>query len=74
MWPLVGEKTSPTTIKNAHNDLILSVDYNPNKPYQIASSGRDRVVKFWDLRKPKHPIKVLSGHNHWIWEANYNNR
>ena len=61
-------------LENAHGDsLIRCLDYNPNKPFYILSGGDDRKVRFWDLRNLKAPLKVLSGHSHWIWEAQYNN-
>ncbi len=53
------------SIKNAHLRNILDLDVNPNKPYQIATGGKDCLVKFWDVRKTSAPIIVLSGHTHW---------
>jgi len=70
-WNFINKQCT-NEIKDAHSDLILSIDYNPNKPYQIVSAGRDRFVKFWDLRKPNESIKILSGHTHWVWSTCYN--
>jgi WD40 repeat protein len=35
----------------AHSDLILDLDYNPNKVNTLATCGQDSVVRFWDLRR-----------------------
>lgn len=59
-------------VLNGHSDEILSIDHNPNKPYHIVTSGKDRSVKFWDLRNCKQALKQLSNHDHWIWNAKFN--
>ena len=48
--------------------LILTcrdLDFNPNKQYYLATCGDDCRVKFWDIRKPTAPLKVLVDHSHW---------
>ncbi len=71
-------------VKNAHEDPINDVDYNPNKPYHVVQTasarspappltrvspqvtcGEDRQVRFWDLRKPSDPLKLIRKHTHW---------
>jgi len=37
-------------LKSCHRFGVTDVDYNPNKPYVLSSSGQDALVKFWDLR------------------------
>lgn len=37
-------------LKNCHRFGVTDVDYNPNKPSVISSSGQDALIKFWDLR------------------------
>lgn len=37
-------------LKNCHRYAVTDVDYNPNKPHVLTSSGQDSFVKFWDLR------------------------
>jgi WD40 repeat protein len=34
-----------------HRYGIIDLDYNPNKPNMLTSSGKDGMIKFWDLRK-----------------------
>jgi WD40 repeat protein len=56
----------------AHDDTIRSVDYNPNKPFVVLSTGNDRKIKIWDTRNLSKPLKVLASHSHWVWCAKYN--
>jgi WD40 repeat protein len=56
-----------------HRYGITDLDYNPNKPYVLATSGQDGLLKFWDLRLAKHPLLVTrGGHSHWAWKVKYN--
>ena len=65
--------SAPThSIPHAHSDLILSLDYNPNKPYHLLSSGMDRLVQIFDLRKAAAPLITLAQHTHWVWLVRYN--
>jgi WD40 repeat protein len=52
-------------IENAHNQLVRDIDFNPNKPYILVSSGDDGKTKFWDVRKPTECLKILNDHSHW---------
>lgn len=56
----------------AHRGPIQDVDYNPNKTHTVLSAGNDRLIKIWDLRSPKNPVKILSGHTHWVCSAKFN--
>jgi len=70
-WDLHNMKTVQM-IENAHERRITGVDFNPNKPYHIATCSEDRTVKFWDLRNSKRPLKILGDHSHWLREVRYN--
>lgn len=48
--------SSPKTINSHtghphHRYGITDLDYNPNKPNLLVTSGKDGLLKFWDLRK-----------------------
>ena len=61
-----------TSIK-AHRYGITDIDYNPNKPYVLATGGQDGMVKFWDMRSAKLPLLVArGGHNHYVCNVKYN--
>ena len=51
-----------------------SIDFNPNKQYQLATAGDDGSVRFWDIRQAsKGPVAARTGdHSHWIWSVRYN--
>jgi EARP and GARP complex-interacting protein 1 len=34
-----------------HRYGVTDLDYNPNKPHMLVTSGKDGLIKFWDLRK-----------------------
>ena len=52
---------------------VTDLDYNPNKPYVLATSGQDGLLKFWDLRSARRPLLVArGGHSHWAWKVQYN--
>ena len=60
------------SIPSAHGLCTRDLDYNPNKPYCFLSGGDDGKIKFWDYRKTNTPLKVLSGHSHWVTRTKYN--
>ena len=56
---------SAYTVENAHSQYVRDIDFNPNKQYHVMSGGDDCRVKFWDIRNPKLPLKVIKDHSHW---------
>lgn len=63
------------TVKSfkAHRYGITDINYNPNKPYVLATGGQDGLVKFWDLRSAKAPLLVArGGHSHYVCNVKYN--
>jgi len=59
-------------LKNAHSLNITDLDFNPNKQYGIITSGEDCQIKFWDIRKPNLPLKVLDDIPDSIESVKYN--
>ena len=56
-----------------HRYGVTDLDYNPNKPYVLATAGHDGLLKFWDLRSAKKPLLVSrGGHRHWVSQVSYN--
>jgi WD40 repeat protein len=54
-------------INGAHSVMVRALDFNPNKPNQIASAGDDCKVRFWDTRNTTECIKEISDHTHWYF-------
>lgn len=59
-------------IEDAHVHAALDMDYNPNKPFCVASGGDDGKLKFWDLRQLRLPLLALAAHSHWVYSVRYN--
>lgn len=72
VWDLRVGSESTTRLDFVHEDTILDVDYNPNKPFHMLSTGADRRTHLWDLRSTAAPLKTLQGHSHWVWSAKFN--
>ncbi|KAF8939082.1 WD40-repeat-containing domain protein [Dissophora ornata] len=71
-WNL-GSLKPTFTIKDSQPALILCIDYNPNRPFQIATGGDDCKVRIWDVRDPTAgPIMTIQDHTHWVWSVAYN--
>jgi WD40 repeat protein len=55
MVQLVDWREPPTSSSNTscphHRYGVTDLDYNPNKPHMLVTSGKDGLIKFWDLRK-----------------------
>lgn len=63
-WDVRAKKSS-YAVAEAHTAVCRALDYNPNKPWQLATGGDDCLVKCWDLRRTAQPLVVLDGHSHW---------
>lgn len=60
-------------IGRAHRYGVSDIDYNPNKPYTLASSGLDGLVHYWDIRTTRRPVMTTrGGHSHYAWRVQYN--
>lgn len=66
---------------NAQSTQILDIDYNPNKPYLVATAGSDGSLAVWDIRSTSssspmtssNPLLTVTGaHSHWTWSVQYN--
>ncbi|CAE8614418.1 unnamed protein product [Polarella glacialis] len=58
---------------NAHLFAAKDVDYNPNVPYQVLTTGEDSALRFWDLRQLSTCMRSLTGgHHHWVSRARFN--
>ncbi|KAI6655018.1 Protein TSSC1 [Oopsacas minuta] len=60
------------SISRPHSLTTRDVDFNPNKPYHIATGGDDCQVKFWDIRQLTNPLITRKDHTHWVWGVQYN--
>ena len=56
----------------AHSDLLMDLDYNPNKLNTVATCGRDSVLRFWDLRRADKCLLEFEEDSHWINKVKFN--
>ena len=69
VWDIRSQQTGASFIADG---TLLDLDYNPNKPFHIVTSGTGCRLQFWDVRKCTTPIASVGGHKHWTWSAKYN--
>jgi EARP and GARP complex-interacting protein 1 len=68
-----GSLSSSSSGTPHHRYGITDLDMNPNKPNILTTSGKDGLVKFWDLRSARQPLLVArGGHQHWVSTVAYN--
>jgi WD40 repeat protein len=46
-----------------HPDYVYGLQFSPKERNQIATCGRDEVVRIWNINAPTQPIKKLIGHS-----------
>ena len=64
-------KSSPASTIAGGGGPRLSVDYNPNKPFTIATGGADGLARIHDVRYDR-PLKILKAHAGWCAAVAYN--
>ena len=52
-----GEKPFEKIV--AHNGLVLAVDWHPDDRNKLASGGRDKTIKIWNLKDSSRPETVI---------------
>eukprot|EP01137_Pigoraptor_chileana_P019441 Opistho-2@80492 len=60
------------TIEKADATMVRDIDFNPNKQHTLVSGGDDCRIRFWDVRNPRDPLKLVTHHSHWVWGVRYN--
>lgn len=61
-----------STIDQAHELPIRSIDLNPNKQHQILSAAGEPFLKFWDLRNASQPNLVFNDPSGLVTSASFN--
>ena len=65
IWDTRGNKLV-RTVNDAHDDDVNAVDFNPFNEYLLATGGKDRVCKLWDLRNLSQSIYQFGGEKHSV--------
>lgn len=69
----IRKNLQPQLKFTAHKGLVLALDWHPSKPNLLASGGRDRYVKIWDLddlKQPKQTIQTIASVGRVQWRPN----
>ena len=56
----------------AHSDLLMDLDYNPNKLNTVATCGQDSALRFWDLRRSDKCLLQFEEDSHFLTKVKYN--
>ncbi|CAO3567901.1 unnamed protein product [Mortierella alpina] len=71
-WNLSSLKTT-FAITDSQPAMLHCIDYNPNRPFQIATGGDDCKIRVWDVRDTTAgPLMTIQDHTHWVWSVAYN--
>lgn len=75
----IDTRISPTNVvsncwnlKDPNCNHVLTIDFNSNSQFYLASGGDDCWTRFWDLRNTKEPAIQQKNHTHWVWSVRYN--
>lgn len=55
-------KKSIWTAHDAHEGAIRDIRWNPFIPYWVATAGEDSIIRVWDIRMERSPVRELSNH------------
>lgn len=65
--------SSSSFLAHRSSAAVVDLDYNPNKPYVLATAGTDGTMHVWDCRATAHQTLLCRGaHRHWISTLQYN--
>lgn len=65
MWDARDSKEIVNKFR-AHAADGITLDFNHQNAYLMATGGDDNIVKVWDLRKPKIALMSLEGHQNGV--------
>lgn len=71
-WDLRNLQQPAWAFESPGNQVIRSLDFNPNKQYQLVTAGDDGCLRFWDVRDARRALAVRAEHSHWVWSVRYN--
>ncbi|TMW66185.1 hypothetical protein Poli38472_003950 [Pythium oligandrum] len=72
IWDM-RKNTQPEIKFQAHKGLVLALDWHPVKANVLATGGRDRYAKIWDLgdvKQPKQTIQTIASVGRVAWRPN----
>ncbi|CAB1348091.1 unnamed protein product [Coregonus sp. 'balchen'] len=50
-----------------HTDIVRDLTFAPDGSLMLVSSSRDKTLRVWDLKDDGNMVKVLRGHQNWVY-------
>ncbi|XP_041733926.1 WD repeat and SOCS box-containing protein 1 [Coregonus clupeaformis] len=50
-----------------HTDIVRDLTFAPDGSLMLVSASRDKTLRVWDLKDDGNMVKVLRGHQHWVY-------
>ncbi|KAM6932963.1 WD repeat and SOCS box-containing protein 1 [Xenentodon cancila] len=50
-----------------HTDVVRDVTFAPDGSLMLVSASRDKTLRLWDLKDDGNMVKVLRGHQNWVY-------
>ncbi|XP_034024507.1 WD repeat and SOCS box-containing protein 1 [Thalassophryne amazonica] len=50
-----------------HTDVVRDLNFAPDGSLMLVSASRDKTLRVWDLKDDGNMVKVLRGHQHWVY-------
>uniref|UniRef100_A0A673BSD9 WD repeat and SOCS box-containing protein 1-like n=1 Tax=Sphaeramia orbicularis TaxID=375764 RepID=A0A673BSD9_9TELE len=50
-----------------HTDIVRDLTFAPDGSLMLVSASRDKTLRVWDLKDDGNMVKVLRGHQNWVY-------
>uniref|UniRef100_A0A673J711 Uncharacterized protein n=1 Tax=Sinocyclocheilus rhinocerous TaxID=307959 RepID=A0A673J711_9TELE len=50
-----------------HTDIVRDLTFAPDGSLVLVSASRDKTLRVWDLKDDGNMVKVLRGHQNWVY-------
>uniref|UniRef100_A0A3P9KLQ4 WD repeat and SOCS box containing 1 n=1 Tax=Oryzias latipes TaxID=8090 RepID=A0A3P9KLQ4_ORYLA len=52
-----------------HTDVVRDLTFAPDGSLMLVSASRDKSLRVWDLKDDGNMVKVLRGHQNWVYSS-----
>ncbi|XP_041919278.1 WD repeat and SOCS box-containing protein 1 [Alosa alosa] len=52
-----------------HTDIVRDLTFAPDGSLVLVSASRDKTLRVWDLKDDGNMVKVLRGHQNWVYDS-----
>ncbi|KAI2581929.1 WD repeat and SOCS box containing 1 [Homo sapiens] len=69
--PRVNEKEIGKLLLNLvdHTEVVRDLTFAPDGSLILVSASRDKTLRVWDLKDDGNMMKVLRGHQNWVYSC-----